>query len=86
MSTNGAVTSQDSPGVSPAAITPGTAIVSTTTIDALFTSLFATRSGTQGTIAYLWSDPVTVMGTYTDGSCVMAHFEARPFAPTVIKQ
>ena len=75
------------PTVTPTAITPGTAVVSTTTIDALFTALFATRTNTQGTIsAYLWSDPVTVMGVYTDGSCVMAHFEARAFYPCTIRQ
>lgn len=65
-------------------ITPGTAIAASATIDSLFNSLFANRSGTQGTIAYLWSTPITVMGVYADGSCVTARFEARPFTPTVI--
>ena len=65
-------------------ITPGTSISASSTIDSIFNDLFANRSGTQGTIAYLWSDPVTVMGKYADGSCVLAHFEARPFTPTVI--
>ena len=75
------------PTVTPTAITPGTAILSTATIDSLFTALFATRTNTSGSIsAYLWSDPVTVMGVYTDGSCVMAHFEARAFYPCTIRQ
>lgn len=65
-------------------VTPGTAIAGSSTIDSLFNSLFANRSGTQGTIAYLWSDPTTVMGKYADGSCVMAHFEARALGLTVI--
>lgn len=66
------------------AILSGTPIAATSTIDALFNDLFASRANTQGTIAYSWSDPVTVMGKYTDGSCVMAHFEARGIATTVI--
>ena len=70
--------------VTPAAITPGTALAGTETIASLFTSIFATRANTQGSIAYLWSDAFTIMGKYTDGSCVMAHFEARPFSPTTI--
>jgi len=64
--------------------TPGTVIAANTTVDALFTALFGNRSGTQGTIAYSWNTPNTIMGKYADGSCVIAKLEARPFTPTVI--
>jgi len=64
--------------------TPGTTIASNTTIDALFTSLHGNRANTQGTITYTWNTPHTIMGKYADGSCVVAKFEARPLAPTVI--
>ena len=68
------------------AVTPGTAVVSTATIDSLFTAIFATRANTQGTIAYQWSTTNDLQGKYTDGSMVTAHFEARPIPPTVITQ
>ena len=68
------------------AVSPGTAVVSTATIDSLFTAIFATRANTQGTIAYQWSTTNDLQGKYTDGSMVTAHFEARPVPPTVITQ
>jgi hypothetical protein len=49
---------QQAPVVEPQAITPGTAIASTTTIDALFTALYATRSAdivAAGTPIYSWA-------------------------------
>jgi hypothetical protein len=47
----------EEPVAQPQAITPGTAIASTTTIDALFAALFATRSAdlvAAGTPTYSW--------------------------------
>jgi hypothetical protein len=47
----------EEPVAQPQAITPGTAIASTTTIDALFTALYATRSAditAAGTPTYSW--------------------------------
>ena len=66
------------------AVTPGTAVVSTTTVATLFSTMFATQTNTVGTIAYQWSTPQDLMAFYTDGSIMTAHFEARPIAPCVI--
>jgi hypothetical protein len=71
--------------VTPEAITPGTAVPSTTTIDALFVALFANRSAAvNGTATYIWATDNVVQGYYPDGSMVQARFEARAFAPNFI--
>lgn len=80
-------TSGEAPEVTPEAITPGTAILATATIDSLFVALFANRSApVNGTATYLWSTPNVVQGKYPDGSMVFATFEARAFAPNIIRQ
>jgi len=76
------------------AITVGTAVPGTTTIDALFTSLFATRSGDLGSASYVWATPNSIVGTFPSGttpsaqlgSALIARFEARPVYPSSIKQ
>jgi hypothetical protein len=73
------------PVVTPEAITPGTAILATATIDSLFTALFANRSAAvNGTATYIWATDNVVQGYYPDGSMVQARFEARAFAPNFI--
>jgi hypothetical protein len=78
----------------PLAITPGTAVPGTTTIDALFTSLFATRSSDLGAASYVWATPNSIVGTFPAGTtptaalgcALIARFEARPVYPSSIKQ
>jgi len=79
-----------------AAPAPGTAVVGTTTIDALFTTAFGTRSADCGTPTYRWG--ATDIGkpaiqalftagttpTALNGSMMTCTFEARAFAPTSI--
>jgi hypothetical protein len=81
------------PSVEPqAAPAPGTAVAGTTTIDALFTTMFATRSSDLGTPTYRWSDANTVQAifasgttpTAVNGSMMTCRFEARAFAPSSI--
>ncbi len=75
-----------------AAPAPGTAVVGTTTIDALFTTMYATRSGDLGTPVYRWSDANTIQAIFTsgttptalNGSMMTCRFEARAFAPSSI--
>jgi hypothetical protein len=77
-----------------AAPAPGTAIPGTTTIDALFTTLFATRSGDLGTASYAWATPTSIVGTFpagttpsaVNGCALFARLEARPTYPSSIKQ
>ena len=66
------------------AVTPGTSVPSTTTVASLFSTMFATQTNTQGTLAYQWSTPQDLQAFYTDGSIMTAHFECRPYAPCVI--
>jgi len=76
------------------AITVGTAVPGTTTIDALFTSLFATRSGDLGAATYTWATPNAIVATFAAGttpsaqlgSAMFCRFEARPVYPSSIKQ
>src|SRR5215475_677681 len=75
-----------------AAPAPGTAIVGTTTIDALFTTCFGTRSADCGTPTYRWADAFTIQALFTAGtsptalnaSMITCRFEARPNTPTTI--
>jgi hypothetical protein len=73
----------------------GTAIPGTTTIDSLFTTLFATRSGDLGAASYAWSSaPNTIIGTFPAGTtnsallgcALFAKLEARAVFPSNIKQ
>jgi hypothetical protein len=75
-----------------AAPAPGTAVAGTTTIDALFTTMYATRSGDLGAATYRWSDANTIQAifaagttpTAVNGSMMTCRFEARAFAPSSI--
>jgi hypothetical protein len=73
---------------------PGTAIPSTTTIDALFTTLFATRSADLGAASYAWSSaPNTIVATFPagttsaalNGCALFAKLEARSVYPSSIR-
>ena len=66
------------------AITIGTAIPSTTTIDAICTAMFATRANLPGSITYRYSDFNIVQGYFSDGSMITARFESRPCPPSVL--
>lgn len=70
-----------------AAPPPGTILPSTTTIDSIFTTLFGTRSThTSSTPVYKWSDQKgRIIGIWPDGTMCIAHFEARPFYPAVLR-
>jgi len=64
----------------------GTAIPSNTTIDALFTTYFGTRSThTTPTASYAWAGNNKIVGTWPDGSHVTAWLEARPLFPAVLR-
>jgi hypothetical protein len=75
-----------------AAPAPGTAIAGTTTIDALFTTMYANRSADLGTPTYRWGDANTIQALFTAGtsptavnaSMMTCRFEARPNAPSTI--
>ncbi len=71
----------------------GATIAATTTIDAIFTSLWATRSADlAGTPVYTWSlnAPWTLTATFPattqsgQAAVMLAHFEVRPVAPSTI--
>jgi hypothetical protein len=74
------------------AITVGTAVPAATTIDALFTSLFATRSSDLGAASYVWATPNKIVGTFPAGTSptalnmckVICTFEANPAYPSKI--
>jgi len=76
-----------------AAPAPGTAVAGTTTIDALFTTMFATRSGDLGAATYAWATPTAIIGTFpagttptaVNGSRMYCRFEAGAPAPSSIK-
>jgi hypothetical protein len=85
--------------VSPPVVEPlaapavGTAVAPTTTIDALFTTLYATRSADLGAASYVWATPNSIIGTFPAGTsntalnacAVICRFEARPAYPSSIK-
>jgi hypothetical protein len=69
----------------PSAVTPGTSVPSTTTIDALFTAVFATRNGAASSApAYVWNTDTSIMGYWNDSSAMFVRFEARPLTPSVL--
>jgi hypothetical protein len=92
MSNGEQVTDQAPPEVEQqAAPAPGTAIVGTTTIDALFTTMYGTRTADLGTPTYRWSDWRTVQAIFpanttptTNGCTMTATFEAHYNAPSSI--
>lgn len=67
-------------------VTPGTPIAPSTSIDALFSALFPTRSSDLGaTPNYLWVDAGTIEASWPGSSNAMyARLEARPNAPSVL--
>lgn len=69
-------------------VTPGTPIAPSTSIDALFSALFPTRSSDLGTTPnYLWVDAGTIEASWPGSSNAMyARLEARPNAPSVLAQ
>lgn len=83
---------QQSAEVQPqAAPTPGTAIASTVTIDALFTSVFGTRSADlAATPTYSWNTGNTIIaqwpGVANNYSAIFCRFEPRQIAPSTIAQ
>jgi hypothetical protein len=71
--------------------TPGTVIASTVTIDALFTSVFGTRSADlAATPIYSWNTGSSIIAQWpsvTDNySCIVARFEARSLKGSSIAQ
>jgi hypothetical protein len=71
-------------GVQPQAIVIGTAIPGTTTIDAIFTAIYGTRSAALTPNTYRYSDVNQVQCYFPDNSMIVARFEARAFAPNTI--
>jgi hypothetical protein len=74
-----------------AAPAPGTAIVGTTTIDAIFTTVYGTRSANLGAATYQWSDFNAIQcrfasATDLPGQCsmILARFEPRAVVPSTI--
>jgi hypothetical protein len=82
---------QVSPLAAPAA---GTAIPGSTTIDALCTTLFATRSGDLGAATYAWGVTGTsIIGSFTAGTTPSAQqcqiviaFGPRQVWPSILQQ
>jgi hypothetical protein len=85
--------------VEPQAITPGTAIASTTTIDALFAALYATRSAditAAGTPTYSWGTGNQIIAQWpsiqvgatapANYSAMFCTFSARSVPPSSIAQ
>src|SRR6516225_4831156 len=76
-----------------AAPAPGTAVAGTTTIDALFTTMYATRSGDLGAATYVWATPTAIIGTFpagtsstaVNGSRMYCRFEAGAPYPSSIR-
>jgi hypothetical protein len=71
--------------------TPGTVIASTVTIDALFTSVFGTRSADlAATPIYSWSTGNSIIAQWpavlTGFPAIFCRFEARQNAPSTISQ
>jgi hypothetical protein len=86
-------------GVAPLAITPGTAILSTATIDSLFAALFATRSAditAAGTPTYSWGKDNMIIAQWpslqapasgpANFSAMFCRFEARSVMGSQIAQ
>jgi hypothetical protein len=75
-----------------AAPAPGTAILSTATIDSLFTLVFGTRSADlAATPTYSWSTGNTIIAQWqptlaNNYSAIFCRFEARSIAPSSIAQ
>jgi hypothetical protein len=69
-------------------VAPGTPIAPSTSIDALFSALFPTRSTDLGaTPSYVWVDAGTIQANWPGSSNAMfARLEARPNAPSVLVQ
>jgi hypothetical protein len=66
------------------AVTIGAAIPGTTTIDAIFTAIYSTRSGALTPNTYRYSDWNQVQCYFPDNSMIVARFEARQFYPNTI--
>jgi hypothetical protein len=66
------------------AVTIGAAIPTTTTIDAVFTAIYGTRSAALTPNTYIYSDVNQVQCAFSDGSMIVARFEARAFNPNKI--
>jgi hypothetical protein len=66
------------------AVTVGASIPTTTTIDALFTAIYGTRSAALTPNTYIYSDVNQVQCAFSDGSMIVARFEARAFNPNKI--
>jgi hypothetical protein len=66
------------------AVTVGAAIPIATTIDAVFTAIYGTRSAALTPNTYIYSDVNQVQCAFSDGSMIVARFEARAFAPNKI--
>jgi hypothetical protein len=66
------------------AVTIGTAIPGTTTIDAIFTAIYGTRSAALTPNTYRYSDWNQVQCYFPDNSMIVARFEARQFYPNTI--
>jgi len=74
-----------------AAPAPGTAIASTVTIDALFTTVYGTRSADlAATPTYSWATGNMIIAQWpavlTGQPAIFCRFEARPIAPSTITQ
>jgi hypothetical protein len=78
--------------VQPLQPAPGSVIAATTTIDAIMTSLWATRSADlAATPTYTWVVPGLLMATWPaantpqgQAAAMIARFEVRPVAPSTI--
>ena len=76
-----------------AAPAPGTAVAGTTTIDALFTTMFATRSSDLGAATYSWATANSIIGVFAagttptalNGSRMYCRFEAGAPYPSSIR-
>jgi hypothetical protein len=66
------------------AVTIGAAIPGTTTVDALFTAIYSTRSAALTPNTYRYSDWNQVQCYFPDNSMIVARFEARQFYPNTI--
>jgi hypothetical protein len=86
--------SDEEPAVTPAAITVGGTIAATTTIDAIMTSLWATRSADLAAVpVYTWAanGPPMLTASWPTATTdtgkvaqIIARFEVRPVAPSTI--
>jgi hypothetical protein len=65
-------------------VTIGAAIPGTTTVDALFTAIYGTRSAALTPNTYRYSDTNQVQCYFPDNSMIVARFEPRAFYPNSI--